>query len=191
MGKPGDMASALPPPNRPALNARDNAGLLNAFAHPGSGPGAQATAASRHTLVAHAIFADLDDNLPLVEITGEFSFLEDDSRLTDRQFAALVTNTQPRLDVIPQQGSAVASVATLMPTDRQETSEVSATNEFVPLLIAPLSLPTSVIPTRSPGVPTSTDRSPAGTSATRSAGEHFADEDFLDSLSVPFSFETE
>jgi hypothetical protein len=87
------------------------------------------------------MFGDVDETLPLIEVVGEFSFLESDALSTDREFAALVTNTRARADVVPQQGSSVASVATLMPSDHQDAAEPAAVNELAPLLIDPLNAP--------------------------------------------------
>jgi hypothetical protein len=87
------------------------------------------------------MFADVDESPPPIEVVGEFSFLESDAESTDREFAALVTSTRARVDVVPQQGSAVASVATLMPSDHQDAAELNAVNEFASLLIDPLDAP--------------------------------------------------
>jgi hypothetical protein len=149
MGPPGrsggggmsDPRQATASGPRPGLVSRDPGSQLSAFAHPREA--AAASAASRTALAMHLLFTDMDDALPLVEVTGNLSFVEVDSQLTDREFTALITNTRPRLDVVPQQGSAVASVATLMPSDRAEIAEQAATSEFTPLLITPLNLPTS------------------------------------------------
>ena len=34
------------------------------------------------------MFGDVDETLPLIEVVGEFSFLESDALSTDREFAA-------------------------------------------------------------------------------------------------------
>jgi hypothetical protein len=103
-------------------------------------PQAGAAATARNAAI-HFVLTDLGDPLDLVEVTGDLSFLASDSLLTAREFAALLTNTKPRADVVPQQGSSVASVATLMPSDRPEAADPVAVNELAPLLIDPLDTP--------------------------------------------------
>jgi hypothetical protein len=137
MGGMNGSGDQGPPPTRPPVNDRDPGQLLGSFAHPAR----PAPPASRPSPIMYAMFSDLDDALSLVEISGEFSFLESDAQSTDREFAALITNTRPRPDVVPQQGSAVASVATLMPSDRPDSSEPAVANELAPLLIDPLNAP--------------------------------------------------
>jgi hypothetical protein len=121
----------------------DPGGLLR-----GSGKGADAPPppASAMTLAFRGaasvyLFSGLDDPLDLVEVSGDLSFLEGDSLLTAREFAALLTNTRPRPDVVPQQGSSVASVATLMPSDRPEAAAPEVVNELALLLVDPLGAP--------------------------------------------------
>jgi hypothetical protein len=184
-----DGSSGAPPPSRPVFNGRDPTGLLNAFAHPVPTQSAQGTVAGRTALSLH--LSDFDDLLPEVEVTDALSFVENDSRLTDREFAALITNTRPRADVLPQQGSSVASVATLMPSDRPETFEEVATSELAPLLIPPLNLPGGVLPPAATAGRTSTIVPSGGRQqdGARNAGgpvqKFFDDEDTTDNPDTP------
>jgi hypothetical protein len=147
-GKPGGPAGPSAPGNPPSaralFNGRDPEGLLNAFAHP-IPPGPQ-TSSNHSTMAMRSLFSDLEEDIPLVEVTGDFSFVASDGQLTDREFAALITNTKPRADVVPQQGSSVASVATLVPSEQQESAEIRKVSEFAALLIAPTNLPDSAAP---------------------------------------------
>jgi hypothetical protein len=139
-GGPAAGPGAAPPPSppaRPAVATVDPGGLNYAFGKISEPPAVPGHGAA----LAHQSAADLEDPFELIDISGELSFTDTDGQLTDREFAALLTNTRVRPDVVPQQGSAVASVATLVPSDRDEPVEAAKTNELATLLIDPLDRP--------------------------------------------------
>jgi hypothetical protein len=126
---------------RPVPFAVDPSGIFRGMVRQGEPPPQAVAASAARSAAMHFVLTDLVDPLDLVEVTGDLSFLESDSLLTAREFAALLTNTKPRADVVPQQGSSVASVATLMPSDRPEATDPVVVNELAPLLIDPLDKP--------------------------------------------------
>lgn len=120
---------------RPSFVAGGSGDSFRTYGRNAESPAPQVAFSGRSAAVMHSLFADPQETFQTVDVSGDLSFVDDAGRRTEQAFAALLTNTRVRPDVVPQQGSSVASVATLMPSDRDEPAEAGKANDLAILLI--------------------------------------------------------